>query len=142
MKSRWFSGWLRSKQPRKQRKYTYNAPLHKRRKLMSAHLSSELKKKHGRNSFPVRKGDRVKILRGQYKGTIAEIEKVDLKKYRIFVKGVEHKKTEGRTSYYPIHPSNVTILTLKLDDSKRKNSLSRRTVEKKKDENTKAEKTK
>ena len=32
----------KSKQPRKQRKFLYNAPLHVRRKIMSAHLSKEL----------------------------------------------------------------------------------------------------
>jgi large subunit ribosomal protein L24 len=131
MKARWFAGWLSSKQPRKQRKYVFNAPLHKRHALVSAHLNKELMKKHGRRSFPIRKGDRVKIVRGQYRGTIGEVERVDLKKYRINIKGAEHKKTEGRTSYYPIHPSNVIILTLKLDDKKRKQALERKEVKKK-----------
>lgn len=97
---------------------------------MAAHLNKELRKKHGKRSFPVRKGDRVKIMRGQFKGTIGEVEKVDLKKYRLHIKGAEHKKKEGRTSYYPIHPSNVTIVTLKLDDARRKKALER-TEEKK-----------
>jgi len=125
MRARWFAGWLSSKQPRRQRKYNLNAPLHKRRKMVSVHLNEDLRKKYGIRNFPVRKGDRVKILRGQYKGKIGEVEKVNLKKYRIFVKGAEHKKTEGRTSYYPIHPSNVIILTLKLDDKTRKNALTK-----------------
>ncbi len=130
MKSKFSLSWLRSKQPRKQRKFKYNAPLHIRRKLVSAHLSAELRSKYNRRSYPLRKGDRVKILRGQYKGTIGEIEKVNLKKLIVNIKGAEHKKSEGRTSYYPINASNVIILTLKLDDKLRKQALER-TIKKK-----------
>jgi large subunit ribosomal protein L24 len=130
MEAKFKLSWLRSKQPRKQRKFLANAPLHIRRKIVSSHLTEELRKKYARRSFPVRKGDRVKILRGQYKGTIGEVEKVDRQEYRLHIKGAEHKKSEGRTSFYPIHPSNVTILTLKLDDKKRKQAIERKGAKK------------
>jgi len=117
--------WKSSVQPRKQRKYRYNAPLHLRHKLMAAHLSEDLMKKHGRRSFPVRKGDRVKVLRGKFKGTIGEIEEVDMKKYKVYVKGAEKKRKEGQAIRYPISPSNLIVLTLKLDDAKRKEVLNR-----------------
>jgi len=97
---------------------------------MSVHLSKELRTKYGCRSIPVRVGDKVKLLRGQYKGTMADVEKVDLKKTRIHVKGAEHKKSEGRTSPYPIHPSNAIIITLKLDDAMRKKSIERKGVNK------------
>lgn len=53
----------KSKQPRKQRKARYNAPLHIRHKFMSAALSDELRDKYGKRSFPLRKGDTVRVVR-------------------------------------------------------------------------------
>ncbi|MBC7119559.1 MAG: 50S ribosomal protein L24, partial [Methanobacteriaceae archaeon] len=58
----------RSKQPRKQRKFLHNAPLHIRHKIMSANLSKELREEYNRRSLPVRKGDKVEIMRGDFKG--------------------------------------------------------------------------
>ena len=57
MKKQFSTQWNASKQPRKQRKYLANAPLHKRHKFMSANLIKELRKKYGKRNFPVRKGD-------------------------------------------------------------------------------------
>jgi large subunit ribosomal protein L24 len=105
----------KSKQPRKQRKALYNAPLHLRNRLMSAMLSKELKEKYNKNSLPVRKGDVVKILRGNFKDMEGEVSKVDYKSYRIYVEGAVNRKQDGKESPYPIHPSNVMIV--KLDDS-------------------------
>jgi large subunit ribosomal protein L24 len=126
MKTKFSLSWLRSKQPRKQRKFRFNAPIHIKRKFVSVHLSKELRQKHGCRSIPVRVGDKVKLLRGQFKGTMANVELVDLKKTRIHVKGAEHKKSEGRTSPYPIHPSNAMIITLKMDDEMRKKAIARK----------------
>ena len=51
----WNPNWNSVKDRRKQRKYIYNAPIHVRRKLMSAHLSKELREKYKRRSFPIKK---------------------------------------------------------------------------------------
>ena len=119
--------WISSKQPKKQRKYRAKAPLHLRHKMMAAHLNEELNKKYKKRSFPLRKGDKVKVLRGQFKGTIGEVEKRDTKNYKVFVKGAETKKQEGQpASPYPIDPSNVKIIDLKLEDKKRKEALERK----------------
>ncbi|ENN96179.1 50S ribosomal protein L24P [Methanocaldococcus villosus KIN24-T80] len=111
--------FTKSKQPRKQRKALFNAPLHLRRKVMSAMLSKELKEKYGKNALPVRKGDVVRIMRGDYKGLEGEVVKVDLKRYRIFVEGATLKKQNGTEVYYPIHPSNVMIVKLYDKDERR-----------------------
>ncbi|WP_456471956.1 50S ribosomal protein L24 [Methanocaldococcus sp.] len=108
-----------SKLPRKQRKALYNAPLHLRRKVMSAMLSKELKEKLGKNSIPVRKGDVVRIMRGDFKGLEGEVTKVDLKRYRIYVEGAYNRKADGKEVPYPIHPSNVMIIKLYDKDEKR-----------------------
>ncbi len=114
-----------TKQPRKQRKALFNAPLHKRHKLLSAPLSKELRKEYKRRSFPVRKGDTVKIVRGDFKGVEGVVQKVLLKRGRIYVAGATIAKADGSERFYPIHPSNVIITKLDLKDEKRKKALER-----------------
>ena len=109
----------RSKQPRKQRKALFNAPLHVRHKLLTARLSEELQRQYGIKRLPVRKGDTVLILRGDFKGVRGKVVKVDLKRVRIYVEGATIKKPSGETVYYPIHPSKVMIVELDLSDKKR-----------------------
>ncbi|HIP84947.1 MAG TPA: 50S ribosomal protein L24 [Methanothermococcus okinawensis] len=109
----------KSKQPRKQRKALFNAPLHRRRQIMSAMLSKELKEKYGRNALPVRKGDVVRIMRGDFKDIEGKVLKVDYKSYRIHVEGASIKKQNGKEVPYPIHPSNVMILKLEESDERR-----------------------
>lgn len=100
-------------------------PLHKRQKLMSATLSQQLRKKLGRRSLIVRKGDTVEILRGDFKGHKGKVEKVDLKRLRIYVQGATIQRSDGSERFYPIHPSNVRIVKAVLDDPKRKKIIER-----------------
>ena len=74
MKTKFSGSWVKSKQPRKQRKYRYNAPLHIRQKFVGAHLSRELRKKYGKRSASLRKGDNVKIMRGQFRNKSGKVE--------------------------------------------------------------------
>ncbi len=126
MKKQFSKSWKRSKQPRKQRKYIANAPLHIRHKLLSAHLSKELQKKHNRRNFPVRKGDKVKIITGQFKKKTGAITKVDLKKLKVHIDNAFVTKRDGTKAFYPIRPSNLLITELKLDDKERKKSLEKK----------------
>jgi large subunit ribosomal protein L24 len=109
----------KSKKPRKQRKALYTAPLHIRRKLLSAHLSKELREKYKRRSFPLRTGDEVKILRGEFKGRVGKVSRVDLKKLKVYVEGITRKRTIGTEVQVPIHPSNLMIVNLNLSDKRR-----------------------
>jgi large subunit ribosomal protein L24 len=109
----------KSKKPRKQRKALYTAPLHIRRKLLSAHLSKELREKYKRRSFPLRTGDEVKILRGEFKGRVGKVSRVDLKKPKVYVEGITRKRTIGTEVQVPIHPSNLMIVNLNLSDKRR-----------------------
>ncbi|MHC1636455.1 MAG: 50S ribosomal protein L24 [Candidatus Methanospirareceae archaeon] len=114
-----------SKQPRKQRKRRYNAPLHIKHKFMSALLSKELREKYGRRSFPIRKGDTVKIMRGDDRGKEGKVMSVDLKRERITVEGVVVAKADLSEVPRPIHPSNVMITKLDLRDKEREEALRR-----------------
>ena len=108
-----------SKQPRKQRKARYNAPLHQRQKFMGARLSSELTVKYNTRSAPVIVGDTVTVLRGDYKGITGRVEKVDLQNGIIHVTGVVSTKVNGEEVPRPLYPSNVMITKLELKDKTR-----------------------
>lgn len=120
------SSWKKSIQPRRQRKYRYNAPRSVARKMVSAHLDKPLKEKYGKRSFTLRVGDLVKVLRGNFKGKEGKVEHIDLKKLKIAVSGCEVVRVNGKKSKVKIDPSNVKIVDLKLDDKKRKNALLRK----------------
>ncbi len=120
----WSKHWISSKLPKKQRKYRHNAPLHIRHKMMSAHLSEELRKKYSTRALPVRKGDKVKIMRGQFRGVIGEIERVSLRQMKVIVKGAEFKAKAGAAPRkYPLDASNLMIITPNMDDKMRVESL-------------------
>ena len=80
MKTKFSSSWRRSSQPRKQRKYRYNAPLHIKQKFVSTHLSKNLRDKYKKRNINLRKGDSVKVMRGQFKNKSGKVEEVNLKK--------------------------------------------------------------
>ncbi len=116
----------KSKKPRKQRKFLFSAPLHIRRKLLASHLSKELRQKYKTRSFPVRKGDEVEIMRGKFKKKKGKISKVDLKKYKVYVEGITVKRTDGTERQPPLHPSNLKIINLNLEDKRRVKSIERK----------------
>ena len=119
----WSRHWIRSKQPRKQRKYLYNAPLHVRRKLMVSPLSKELREKLGKRNVVVKVGDKVVIERGDFRGKEGVVFYIDTKNYRVYVDSAFIEKKNGEKSYYPIHPSKLKVIALNLDDPKRKETL-------------------
>jgi len=119
MKQKFSTKWKKSKQPRKQRKYRANAPLHILKKFVSASLNKELRKKHGKRSISIRKGDVVKIMRGKFKGKQGKVTVVKLKKSKVAVEGIQVKKLEGSKVNVMMQPSNLQIIELYLEDKKR-----------------------
>ncbi|BDR91629.1 50S ribosomal protein L24 [Vulcanisaeta souniana JCM 11219] len=115
----------RSKQPRKQRRALYNAPLHARRRLLTARLSEDLQRQYGIKRLPIRKGDTVLVLRGDFKGVRGKVMEVDLRKMRIHVENATLKKPGGETVYYPIHPSKVMVVELDTSDKRRLEAIER-----------------
>ena len=129
----------RVKNPRKQRKRLFNSPAHIRHKLMSAPLSKELAASRGVRSLPVRKGDTVRIMRGDNKGFEGKVSRVALKEFRIYMEGLTREKVDGTNIFLPIHPSKVQIRNLNLDDKWRKDILTRKKpIEKPEEEKPKA----
>jgi large subunit ribosomal protein L24 len=115
-----------TKNPGKQRKMLFNAPAHMRHKLMAAPLSTELLAQRGVKTLPVRKGDTVRIVRGDQKGFEGKVSRVDLKHFRVYLEGLTREKVDGTAVFVALHPSKVTIRSLNLDDKVRKAVLDRK----------------
>eukprot|EP00441_Pelagodinium_beii_P043990 CAMPEP_0197650198 /NCGR_PEP_ID=MMETSP1338-20131121/30795_1 /TAXON_ID=43686 ORGANISM="Pelagodinium beii, Strain RCC1491" /NCGR_SAMPLE_ID=MMETSP1338 /ASSEMBLY_ACC=CAM_ASM_000754 /LENGTH=139 /DNA_ID=CAMNT_0043224551 /DNA_START=46 /DNA_END=465 /DNA_ORIENTATION=- len=103
-----------SRSRRKSRKAHFSAPSHLRQKIMSAALSKELREQHHVRSMPIRKGDYVRLVRGDTKnhGDEGEVQTVYRKKYVIHVERIQRDKANGAPVPINIHPSNVVITKL------------------------------
>ena len=112
-----------TQQARKQRKSRYNADLHEQQKFVHVHLSPELRKKYGFRNVQLRKGDKIKVCRGQFRKKETKVDRVDLKRETVFLEGVETIKKDGTKVPSPFKPSNLMIISLELGDKKRKAKL-------------------
>ena len=106
-------------QPRKQRKARYNAPAHARGKYLSASVSKDLRDQIGKKSLPVRSGDKVRVVRGDFKGHEGEVLTVDYSSYKVTVEDVTLAKPDGTTTFLPVDPSNLVIIDADLKDGRR-----------------------
>jgi len=70
-------------------------------------------------------GATITVKREKY-GKEGKVLNVDLKKVRIFIDGVSLVKSDGTEVPRAIHPSNVIITKLNLEDEERKKLLERR----------------
>ncbi len=86
-------------------------------------LSKELREKYKKRSVRPRKGDSVRIVRGEFKDIEGKVTKVIAKEGLLNVEGVTREKQKGGTSPVPIHSSNVLVTAVVLDDKSRKNKL-------------------
>ena len=110
---------MKSIKPKKQRKKIFEAKLHQKKAFLNAHLSKELRKELKRRSLGVREGDKVKIMRGSFKGKSGKVTKCEHKKGRIFVEKINRKKSDGTEVMIPLKASNLLILELERKDERR-----------------------
>lgn len=116
---------------RKSRKAHFSACSSKRRIIMSAPLSTELRQKYNVRSLPIRKHDEVKIVRGTFKGD-GKVLTCYRKKFVIHVERCTKEKANQMPVPVGIHPSNVVITKIKMDKD-RKAILDRKNREAKQD---------
>jgi len=112
-----------STQPRKERKTLYNLPVHKNRARIAAHLDGPLSERHGKRSTTLRKGDTVRIMRGEFAGTTGKVLEIDTKKGKVTVDGVTVSKAKATQVARPLDPSNLVITKLDLTDKRRREKL-------------------
>ena len=117
---------MMSRKARRQRKQMFTAPWHKKRKMMSVHLSEDYlgdSKKAYPRAVPVRKGDTVKVMRGKDKGFEGKVSSTDTKSMTIMIEGLTRNKADGTQIGKKIHPSNVLITKLDLSDPLRRDKI-------------------
>jgi len=118
---------ISSKQPRKQRKARFEAPLHMRQHLVAVHLGKELKAKlkTKRRCLPVREGDKVKIMRGEFSGKSGKVTRVDIRYGKVYVEGIVKKRGKGGEAFIPLDPSKLLMVDAGLSDKMRSRILER-----------------
>ncbi|MFQ5977705.1 MAG: 50S ribosomal protein L24 [Candidatus Heimdallarchaeota archaeon] len=117
------------KNPRKQRARVLRAPIHKKKRGLSAPLSEDLRNRYKIRRLPVRTDDMVFIRIGSFRETEGRVTRVNVQKQRLEIDGITSEKMDGSKVFYPIHPSNVVIVRLGRLDSTRKKIIERRAKE-------------
>ena len=110
----------------KQRKFRAESAIHQRKKLMSSNLSKDLRKRHSMRSFQLRKGDTVRIMRGEFNKKTGKILEVNMKKLKVYIEGMQRSKRDGTKVNVPFDPSNLQITELNLDDKKRMKTMEKK----------------
>ena len=91
---------------------------------MSAHLSDDLKTRYTTRAIPIRKGDSVRVLRGEFAGLEGKVDTIDRPRSRVFVEGMTREKTAGgKSSRLSVHASKVILTNLNLSDKWRSSLL-------------------
>ena len=114
---------MSSRKPSKVRNRLYTSPHHIKSKVVRARLSEDLINEYGQHTVRVKKGDGVKIMRGEYSGVEAKVSAVHVNTSRLDVAGIKQEKITGGEAQVGIHSSKVLITTLNLDDDWRKKRL-------------------
>ena len=128
MKLTFSTSWKGSSQRRKQRKYVHNTPLHIKTAQLGAHLHKSLREKYAVRSLPIRKGDKVKVMRGSFKGTESTVEQVSRKERRVTLEKMRATRRDGSEVPVSIAVSNVQIVSLVQDDQRRFAQKEKKTV--------------
>jgi large subunit ribosomal protein L24 len=70
-------------------------------------------------SIVPKKGDLVRIMRGQFRDTEGKIVSIDYSKIRVYVDSATTTKADGKEVQIPMHPSNLMLVKLEIDDERR-----------------------
>ena len=100
-----------SSKARVQRKNQANASAHVKRKMLSAHLSDELRAN-------VRGNEDIRNIEGK-------VLEVYTKTGRVSIEGITINQADGTATERPIHASNLVITKLNTEDAWRVDSLSK-----------------
>ncbi len=103
-----------------ERKKYHAAPLHIKKRHVSAHLSEDLRKVIGARAMTVVKGDKVRVMRGKLRGQEKVVAKVDYSNRCIYLEGVTNKNARGEERLVKFQPSNVMLIELKITDGREK----------------------
>ncbi len=87
--------------------------------MVRGHLAPKYLEAGKKRSLTIRKGDQVRIMRGDHKGEEGKVEKVSLKNLTITIEGVTQAKADESRSARMIHASNIMIIKPDMSDRRR-----------------------
>ena len=130
---------VKSMKPTKQRKAHFNAPLHQKRKRISARLQLDKPDSlfDGVRTVTVRVGDTVRVTRGDLSNggkrhggkrgsdqLTGPVIRIDSEKGRLYIEGAKASKADNKEEAVPVHSSNVVVVKLDETDKLRVQQLS------------------
>ncbi len=110
--------------PRKMRnQQIYYATMKTASKQLSCALSKELRKKYGKRSARIQKGDTAKIIRGEFAGVDGKVIKISIPDRGVNIEGVKKEKLKGDKFDVYVHTTNIILTALDTEDKWRINKL-------------------
>lgn len=109
-----------SKAPKKQKRRIHKSPLHSRRNMFKCRLDEFLQEEYGMRSMRIKKGDLVRIMRGQFRDTEGKVIAVDYRNIRVHLENATVTRADGKEAQIPMHPSNLMLVKLELDDDRKR----------------------
>jgi len=110
---------MMTKKPSKSRKAFFSRAKHTAVKALASHLSEKLAKELNRRAVSLRKGDTVRVMRGNHKGKEGKVTSVNVLKGRVYVEKIIAKKSNGEEVSVSIDASKLMIIELDKMDKKR-----------------------
>jgi len=119
--------WNKTTKVRKQRKRLWNAPKHRLHKALTCRLDDRLieKYKFAISRIPIRKGDKVRVVRGSFKDPAKEIDVIEVrpKDNTIVLTGITLSKADQKRVPRVFRPSALVITKLNLSDRYRRDRI-------------------
>jgi large subunit ribosomal protein L24 len=109
-----------SAKPSKVRRRMFSASSRRLGKIINARLSDDLRTKYAFKTVRIKKGDSVRIVRGEYAGVEGKVTGVVTRDGAITVEGVYRERVKGEQTPVKISASKVLITSLNLEDKLRK----------------------
>ena len=110
--------------PRKMRnQQIYYATMKTASKQLSCALSKELRKKYGKRSIRILKGDTAKIIRGEFAGVDGKVTKISIPDRGVNIEGVKKEKLKGDKFDVYVRTTNIVLTALDTEDKWRINKL-------------------
>ena len=110
--------------PRKMRnQQIYYATMKTASKQLSCALSKELRKKYGKRSIRILKGDTAKIIRGEFAGVDGKVTKISIPDRGVNIEGVKKEKLKGDKFDVYVRTANIVVTALDTEDKWRINKL-------------------
>ena len=119
--------WNKTTKVRKQRKRLWNAPKHRLHKALTCRLDDRLieKYKFAISRIPIRKGDKVRVVRGSFRDPAKEIDVAEVrpKDNTIVLNGITLSKADQKRVPRVFRPSALVITKLNLSDRYRRDRI-------------------